>query len=58
VDLPLVAIGGVNVQNCASVIAAGANGLAVVSAIVSAPSPQKAAEELRNVAGFRLKRIR
>jgi thiamine-phosphate pyrophosphorylase len=58
VDLPLVAIGGINVQNCASVIAAGANGLAVVSAIVSAPSPQKAAEELYNVAGFQPKRIR
>ncbi|TKB06943.1 thiamine phosphate synthase [Desulforhopalus sp. IMCC35007] len=58
VDLPLVAIGGVNVQNCASVIAAGADGLAVVSAIVSAPSPQKAAEELCNVAGLQSKRIR
>jgi thiamine-phosphate pyrophosphorylase len=58
VDLPLVAIGGINVQNCASVIAAGADGLAVVSAIVSAPSPQKAAEELWNMAGFESKRIR
>lgn len=54
VTLPLVAIGGIKKQNCAEVMAAGADGLAVVSAIVSAPSPAKAAQELRQAAGLPL----
>jgi thiamine-phosphate pyrophosphorylase len=58
VDLPLVAIGGIKSDNCASVIAAGANGLAVVSALVSAPSPRKAAIEFRLAAGLSEKRMR
>lgn len=48
VSLPLVGIGGINQENCAEVIGAGADGIAVVSAIVSAPSPQEAAAELRS----------
>jgi thiamine-phosphate pyrophosphorylase len=48
VSLPLVAIGGINRENCAQVITSGADGIAVVSAIVSAPSPEHAASELRN----------
>ncbi|MDP6107042.1 MAG: thiamine phosphate synthase [Candidatus Brocadiia bacterium] len=43
----LVAIGGVNASNAADVICAGADGIAVVSAICSAPDPRLAAEELR-----------
>ncbi len=46
VSLPLVGIGGINQENCAEVIGAGADGIAVVSAIVSAPSPEKSAAEL------------
>lgn len=46
VALPLVAIGGINTENCAEVIQAGADGVAVVSAIVSAPSPEHAASQL------------
>lgn len=57
VDLPLVAIGGIKSDNCASVIAAGADGLAVVSALVSAPSPRKAAMDFRLAAGLSEKRI-
>jgi thiamine-phosphate pyrophosphorylase len=45
---PLVAIGSINTYNVASVIKAGADCIAVVSAICSAPSPAKAAEALRN----------
>lgn len=41
--LPLVAIGGVHVTNAAELLQAGANGLAVVSAICSAPDPSAAA---------------
>ncbi len=43
----LVAIGGINLQNTNDIIKAGADGIAVVSAICSADSPRKASEELR-----------
>jgi thiamine-phosphate pyrophosphorylase len=46
VKLPLVAIGGLNAGNAAAVIAGGADGLAVVSAIVAAADPEFAAREL------------
>ena len=44
--LPLVAIGGIHAGNAQAVLQAGADGLAVVSAICSADSPQDAAAEL------------
>lgn len=47
VKIPLVAIGGIHVGNAREVIRAGADGLAVVSAIVSAASPRGAAAVLR-----------
>lgn len=46
VTIPVVAIGGINVFNSADVIAAGADGIAVVSAIVSADDCRKAAQTL------------
>ena len=46
---PLVAIGGINASNAAEVLQAGADSLAVVSAICSAPDPQKATEHLRRI---------
>ncbi|HWB99750.1 MAG TPA: thiamine phosphate synthase [Bryobacteraceae bacterium] len=42
----LVAIGGIGTANAAQVIEAGADGLAVVSAICAAPDPEQAAREL------------
>lgn len=48
-DLPLVAIGGINAGNAASVLAAGADGLAVVSAIMGAADPEEAARLLRRI---------
>ena len=45
--LPLVAIGGLHAGNARETIRAGADGLAVVSAIVSADDPRAAAAELR-----------
>lgn len=45
-DLPLVAIGGIHAGNALEVLRHGADGLAVVSAICSAPDPQAAAAEL------------
>ncbi|MDX9841156.1 MAG: thiamine phosphate synthase [Desulfobulbus sp.] len=47
VRLPIVAIGGIDDDNAAQVLRAGADGLAVVSAIVSAPCPRTAAAALR-----------
>lgn len=46
---PAVAIGGINIRNAQSVIAAGADGISVVSAIMSAPDPRLAASELIQV---------
>jgi thiamine-phosphate pyrophosphorylase len=43
----LVAIGGINEDNAASVIAAGADSLAVVSALCAASDPERAAAHLR-----------
>lgn len=43
---PVMAIGGITPDNAAPVIAAGADGLAVVSAIVSASDPENAARSL------------
>jgi thiamine-phosphate pyrophosphorylase len=48
--LPLVAIGGIHAGNAADVVKAGADGLAVVSAICAADSPAHAAAELLAVA--------
>ncbi|MGO3285869.1 MAG: thiamine phosphate synthase [Mesonia sp.] len=45
---PLVAIGLMKVENAQKVIKAGANCLAVVSAICASKNPAKAAEQLRN----------
>jgi thiamine-phosphate pyrophosphorylase len=49
--LPLVAIGGLNRGNVAQVLAAGADGIAVVSALCSAPDPAEAAAELCAIIG-------
>ncbi len=46
--LPIVAIGGINASNAASMIRAGAAGVAVVSAIVNAEDVRAAAAELRH----------
>ena len=43
---PAVAIGGMNARTAADAFATGVDGIAVVSAICSAPEPRKAAEEL------------
>lgn len=45
--LPLVAIGGIHLGNAREVLAAGADGLALVSAICSAPDPRASALAFR-----------
>jgi thiamine-phosphate pyrophosphorylase len=49
--LPVVGIGGIDATNAAPVMAAGAAGVAVVSAICAAPDPAAAAAELRAAVG-------
>lgn len=46
---PLVAIGGINEGNTAAVIEAGADAVAVVSAICAAPDPRAAARRLSDI---------
>lgn len=48
-SLPLVAIGGIHAGNAREVLQAGADGLAVVSAICSSQDPRAAAQTLRNL---------
>ena len=47
--LPAVAIGGVKAQHCADLFAAGAKGVAVVSAICGQPDPAQATAALADV---------
>ena len=49
VKIPIVAIGGLNRTNAEAVIKCGADGIAVVSALVSAKDPEKSARELKEI---------
>ncbi|WP_096435587.1 thiamine phosphate synthase [Alteribacter populi] len=49
IDLPIVGIGGITAENGGEVLRAGANGLAVISAISKAASPYQAAREFRQL---------
>jgi len=48
-DLPVCGIAGINASNAAEVIAAGGDGIAVISAISLAPEPEASARELREI---------
>jgi len=48
-DIPVVAIGGINQGNIGDVIRAGADGVAVVSAVVAQDDVAKAAHDLRDL---------
>ena len=48
VTIPVVAIGGVNAANAAEIMQAGASGIAVVSAILGAADPRRAAADLKD----------
>jgi thiamine-phosphate pyrophosphorylase len=45
--LPLIAIGGIDARNAAAAVRAGADGVAVVSAIMASADPEAASRELR-----------
>jgi thiamine-phosphate pyrophosphorylase len=48
-DLPVCGIAGIDAGNAAEVIAAGADGVAVISALSLAANPEAAARELREI---------
>ena len=48
-EKPLVAIGGINIANAADVLQAGADGLAVISAIMAAADPCQVARAFRRL---------
>lgn len=50
VDLPVVAIGGINQNNCLQLKGSKINGIAVVSAIMAAANIKKATQELKQLA--------
>jgi thiamine-phosphate pyrophosphorylase len=47
VEVPVLAIGGISIDNLDSVLATGCAGVAVISAILSDPDPSRAASRLR-----------
>lgn len=49
VSVPVIAIGGINCENICEVIAAGADGVAVISAVVGAADITAAARDLKNL---------
>jgi thiamine-phosphate pyrophosphorylase len=49
VSIPVVGIGGINATNAREVLEAGADGIAVISAVVSQPDVEKAARGLRDL---------
>jgi thiamine-phosphate pyrophosphorylase len=48
-DLPIAGIAGIDATNAAAVIAAGADGIAIISAVTLAPDPAAAARALREI---------
>jgi len=58
VSVPVIGIGGINADNAGEVIAAGADGIAVISAVVSQVDVRGAAQELRQVIRQEKSRLR
>jgi len=48
VAVPVLAVGGITAERVGDMLRAGASGVAVISAILSAQSPRKAAQRLKN----------
>ncbi|WP_405296082.1 thiamine phosphate synthase [Methanobrevibacter sp.] len=49
INIPVVAIGGINLDNASELSDTGIKGLSVVSAIMSSDNPKKSAEKLLNI---------
>ena len=57
-DFPVCAIAGITIKNASETIAAGADGVAVISALSLAPDPKAAAAKMRTVVDGALARRR
>jgi thiamine-phosphate pyrophosphorylase len=57
-NLPVAGIAGIDASNAAAVIAAGADGVAVISALSVVPDPARAARELRKIVDAMLEKRR
>ncbi len=57
VNIPIVAIGGINEDNLEEALKAGADGIAVISAVVSAPDITQACRKLKNKIEYIKKRL-
>jgi thiamine-phosphate pyrophosphorylase len=53
VKLPILAVGGINAENARSVIDSGADGIAVISAVLAATDIREATQALRDAMGSR-----
>ena len=54
IRIPVIAIGGIGPSNAREVLEAGADGLAVISAVVGRPDVEAAARELKTmISSFR-----
>jgi thiamine-phosphate pyrophosphorylase len=49
ISIPVIGIGGIQKENMGEVILSGADGIAVISAVVCAPDISKAAQELKSL---------
>jgi thiamine-phosphate pyrophosphorylase len=45
-QIPVFALGGIKPENCPEVVSCGVRGVALISAVLSAPQPRDAAREL------------
>jgi len=45
-QIPVFALGGISLQNCAEVVSCGVRGIALISAVMAAPEPRDAAKAL------------
>lgn len=48
-SVPVVAIGGINLKNLESVLEAGVNGVAIISAILAAPNPEEEVKKIISI---------
>lgn len=58
VNIPIVAIGGINENNLEEVLKAGVDGVAVISAVVSAPDITEACRKLKNKIEYIKKKLK
>jgi len=48
-SIPIVAIGGISLDNLESILETGVHGVAIISAILTAPDPEKEIQKIQNI---------